>query len=358
MLSSLYGDAIDHRHCSEASISFVECVKEYAFDNQLSVVLSRSRAAIMDEPDRKYRLSRRFVFLVAISVGTVSYGYDSSGESVRARLASGFGAGTNQGIVQRATTRRATARVSRRETAGNSGKLDAPGDSGQESKKLEDGSLLPLPKQKRQLADLIRVSNADRSTTISTNGSAESDRYSSGNSMRVAVAPTVRRIQLGAYDPEISNLSETGLLESDSFVRLAEPVDPVLLPRPKAKVIVIPRLSTKSATVEVESSPPTHDLPQLPKVDEKDQLPELDEKNSALSTPPLPHAVRPQAATPVLMHAEAAPELTGMIEARVVSTQTESAAAHRLDKLATERSRRLAGLHGFDLLPIDRIGQE
>lgn len=327
----------------------------------------------MDERIRNTRYWRRWTLATAICAAPIcvvtapAMADNPSGSSVlKAQLAAGFGAGTNQGFIRsaplrsdpsRAVIARPAARVLGqpdpvpRIPVGEKGlpNVGAPPVVVSEASDLIAESLPKLPARVRSLAELIRqaddgqASDSNATPENAVNVRIDSDR----DSICVEFAPHVRRIELGAYNPELPRD-----VDPDAVVRFAEPLGATLLKKPPVKPIEVPRVEVpsireKTEPVERDANPNSEslsDASSLGAVTEELTLPKLDSNDKV---------------PPALMRALKDPELTGMIES---TPEPESAAnldsIGRWNQFHSDRSRRLADISGFEMLPLDRIGSE
>ena len=268
----------------------------------------------MDERIRKSRGTRKLLFCAAaLVVPAISMADEPNSSSfMRARLVSGFGAGTDRGVTGYAANRTSRARSTTEvvETA-KSQELSmraAPPQVARSSSKtpfvIRAAKQVPpeprprLPQPVTDLAALIRTVNAQpNSAGNSSNRFRAADlRVPFGRrSIQVEMAPAVRRISLGTYDP-----NRPGGFDSQAIVRLAEPVDAKSLHEAKPKQVKIPNGDTKLA-------PPAdirlHSLPES--VEDSLDMNEAESKANE---------IQKNSSTPALIQALADPGVSELIE--------------------------------------------
>ncbi len=266
----------------------------------------------MDERIRKISCTRKFFVCAAVLVvPAITIAGEPTGSSfLRARLVSGFGAGTDRGVTNYAATRTtrddppATA-ASQRESRELSVRVAPPNVAKSSShspfairvaRQIPAESQRPFSRQVTDFAALIRkvdpqpaVNPAERSN--------EFDRRTPFQirSIQVDTAPAVRRISLGNYDP-----NRPGGFDAQAIVHLAEPVDANSLD--ETKLDSAREKGTQGTFVALDDVK-LHSLPET-----------MEDRLEMIESKPIRKETPGSYSTPALMEALADPEVSGLIE--------------------------------------------
>ncbi|MEE2935950.1 MAG: hypothetical protein VYA84_08145 [Planctomycetota bacterium] len=194
----------------------------------------------MDERIRKLRGTRKLFACAALVVPAISLAEEPISSSfLRARLTSGFGAGTNRGGTFFGTSQtkreRSTAspaaprepcepceismRVAPPQVAKSSSQLTHPIRA---ARQLTADHALPLPQSATDFAAMIRRVDPQTQAIVDRSRSSKVFELRAPfeiRSVQIETAPAVRRILLGEYDP-----NRALEFDSQAIVRLADPV--------------------------------------------------------------------------------------------------------------------------------------
>jgi hypothetical protein len=195
----------------------------------------------MDGHSGKRKFLRRLAVLVAIA-GPVPAFADYPSTTIQAKLASGFGAGTHQGLVQHvpvvmtppASCSNVAANSTRSNTQQRSIVTEAP--------VLFEAAngLAALATGPATLGDFLRSSNKLDDRTCQSEVSPvmlDSPGEQLHPAVQIEMTPTVPKILLGARVKDRSTRQDSG-----AVVQLAERVDVTLVPKPRVVPIVVPRV--------------------------------------------------------------------------------------------------------------------
>ncbi|MGB0597722.1 MAG: hypothetical protein ACPGLY_13625 [Rubripirellula sp.] len=192
----------------------------------------------MDERIRKLRGTRKLFACAALVVPAISMAEEPTGSSfLRARLISGFGAGTDRGGTFFATNqtkrdgltaspaaprepRELSMRVAPPQVAKSSSQLPYPI---RVARQLIADRAQPLQQSATDFAAMIRKVDPQTQPIINRGKRSEAFELRTPfeiRSIQIETAPAVRRISLGEYDP-----NRPREFDSQAIVRLAEPVD-------------------------------------------------------------------------------------------------------------------------------------
>lgn len=189
----------------------------------------------MNERIRKLRGTRKLFVCAALVVPAISMAEEPTSSSfLRARLISGFGAGTDHrgtffatnqtkrdgSTVRPAPQRELSMRVAPPQVAKSSSQLPNPIRA---ARQLTADRALPLPQSATDFAAMIRKVDPQTQPIVNRGKSSKTFELRAPfeiRSIQIETAPAVRRISLGEYDP-----NRPDGFDPQAIVRLAEPVD-------------------------------------------------------------------------------------------------------------------------------------
>ncbi|MDF1843833.1 MAG: hypothetical protein P1U77_20550 [Rubripirellula sp.] len=264
----------------------------------------------MDWRIRKSRGTRKLLACAALVVPAISMAEEPTGSSfLRARLISGFGAGTDRGgtffatnqtkrdgsTASPAAPRELSVRVAPPQVAKSSSQLPHPIHA---ARQLTADRALPLPQSATDFAAMIRKVEAQTQPIVNRGKNSKAFELRTPfeiRSIQIETAPAVRRISLGEYDP-----NRPGGFDSQAIVRLAEPVDADSLDgakRGEANEKDRQGKPVNSDDIKLHSSPEITE----------DRLEMIESESVGRGVPK-------NSSTPALMQALADPEVSGLIE--------------------------------------------